>query len=251
MSRATEWVVRSRALRAARATVIPRGDRRARALCQARLLLEVARRVAEPVEAFPPGSRPTVQLGLYRQATYWVLVANRPEDAEVPPNLAAAWAGQDPEQLRRAAHDDSTFEALKRTLVDPAGPDPLDLSEEETVRARDFVRALVGDLDAPRRQVDRVLFQRWWRIGLVALLVVVAALGVRKLALGANQLAGKPMRLSSSWAGCSQDAGCAALLFHTEPELNPWVEFDMGAPRPSAASRSRTEATAAVSAPSP
>ena len=54
-------------------------------------------------------------------------------------------------------------------------------------------------------------------------------LGVRKLALGPNLLADKPFRLSSSWSGCSQDAGCQTLLFHTEAEQNPWVEFDLGA----------------------
>jgi len=231
LSRSTEWVVRSSALREARAAVIPRGDRRDRALCQARLLLEVARRVAEPVESFPPGARPTVRLGLYRQAVYWILVASRARDGEVPSTLADAWAGEDPERLRRAAHDDITLEALKRTLVDQTLPDPLDIPEEEATRARNFAQALLGDLDAPRRRVDRVLFQRWWRISLVALVVVFAFLGVRKLTQGPNLLAGKPMRLSSSWPGCTQDAGCQAVLFHTEHETNPWVEFDMGAPR--------------------
>ena len=83
-SHSTEWVVQKGALREARAAVIPRGDRRNRAVCQARLLLEVARRVAEPVEGFPPGSRATVRLGLYRQAAYWTLVASRHDDAEPP-----------------------------------------------------------------------------------------------------------------------------------------------------------------------
>ena len=39
------------------------------------------------------------------------------------------------------------------------------------------------------------------------------------------------MRVSSSWAGCTSDPPCTALLFHTDPELNPWVEFDLGAPK--------------------
>lgn len=229
LSRSTEWVVRSNALRDARAAVPSRGDQRDRALCQARLLLEVARRVAEPVEGFPPGSRSTVRLGLYRQAVYWVLVARRPADAEVPPDLAAAWASEDPESLRRAAHDDVSLEALKRLLVDQSRPDPLDVPEENASRARDFAQEMLGELDGPRRRVERTLFQRWWRISLLALLVVMAALGVRKLALGANLLADKPFRLSSSWPGCAQDAGCQSLLFHTEHEQNPWVEFDMGA----------------------
>src|SRR6188768_1814563 len=77
LSHSTEWVLRSRALRAARAEVIPRGDRRDHAIRQARLLLEVARRVAEPVERLPQGSRTAVRLGLTRDAVYWVLVGTR------------------------------------------------------------------------------------------------------------------------------------------------------------------------------
>jgi NedA-like, galactose-binding domain len=218
-------------MRDARAAVPARGDRRDRALCQARLLLEVARRVAEPVEGFPPGSRPSVRLGLYRQAIYWVLVASRSGEADVPASLTAAWEGEDRDRLRRAAHDDITLESLKRTLVDQALPDPLDVPEEDAARARDFAQALLGDLDAPRRRIDRVVVQRWWRLSLVALVVVIAALGVRKLTLGPNLLADKPVRLSSSWPGCAQDAGCQALLFHTEHETNPWAEFDMGTPK--------------------
>jgi hypothetical protein len=229
LSRSTEWVVQKSALRDARDAVIPRGDRRNRAVCQARLLLEVARRVAEPVEGFPPGSRPTVRLGLYRQAAYWTLVASRHDDAEPPSDLADAWSDADPERLRRAARDDVSLETLKHLLADASRPDSLDVPEQEADRARDFVQALLGEIDAPRRRVERTLAKRWSRLALVAALLVLAVLGVRKLALGPNLLADKPFRLSSSWSGCLQDAGCQSLLFHTEAEQNPWVEFDLGA----------------------
>ena len=228
LSRSTEWVVQRSALRDARAALISRGDRRSRALCQARLLLEVARRVAEPVESFPPGARPTVRLGLYRQAAYWTLAASRADDAEPPSDLADAWSDADPERLRRAAHDDVNVETLKHLLVEASRPDPLEVPEQDADRARDFAQALLDDLDAPRRRVEITLAKRWSRLVLVAGLLVLAVFGVRKLALGPNLLADKPFRLSSSWSGCSQDAGCQGLLFHTEAEQNPWVEFDLG-----------------------
>jgi hypothetical protein len=231
LSHSTEWVLRSRALRAARAEVIPRGDRRDHAIRQARLLLEVARRVAEPVERLPQGSRTAVRLGLIRDAVYWVLVGTRSGAGDQPTNLEAAWADADPERLRRVARDDIAFESLKRTLVEQPRPEPLDVAEEDVAAARAFAEGLLGELDGPRRRLDRTLFQRWWRLSLLALVLVLAGLGVRKLALGGNLLAGKPMRVSSSWVGCTQDAGCQSVLFHTEPESNPWVEFDMGAPK--------------------
>ena len=231
LARSTEWVVQRCALREARAAVIPPGDRRARALCQARLLLEVARRMADPGEGFPPGSRPTVRLGLYRQAAYWTLVASRPDDAEPASDVADAWSHADPERLRRAARDDVSLETLKQLLAEASRPDSLDVPEHEADRSRDFVQALLDEIDAPRRRVERTLAKRWSRLALCAGLLVLAVLGVRKLALGPNLLAGRPFRVSSSWSGCSQDPECPGLLFHTDAEDNPWVEFDLGAPK--------------------
>lgn len=229
LSRSKEWVLRSQALREARAAVPARGGQRDRSVLQARLLLEVARRVTEPVERFPPGARQPVRVGLYRQAAYWALVAGRPDDTDAPPDIGAAWASADPEHLRRAAQGDANQDAVKRVLVDRSEPDALDVADEDATRARDFAQTLLADLDAPKRRVERTLFQRWWRLSLVVLLLAIVAMGVRKLVLGPNMLSDKPMRVSSSWTGCAQDAGCQALLFHTEHEVNPWVEFDLGA----------------------
>ena len=231
LSRVSEWVLRRDALRDARAAVVPRGDRRDRALCQARLLLEVARRVAEPVEGFPPGSRAAVRLGLYREAAYWALAASRNDAGDAPATLAGAWAGEDPERLRRAGKDDAAVDWLRRTLADRGGPDPLDVTEEDADRALAFVESLIGELDAPRRRVAIVLAHRWLRIALVVLALLLISWGLYRLALGPNLLAGKPFHTSTTFYGCSADAQCQGLLFHTEAELNPWVEFDLGAPK--------------------
>jgi hypothetical protein len=48
------------------------------------------------------------------------------------------------------------------------------------------------------------------------------------VALGPDLAKGKPFRTSSSWAGCPGDEGCMMQLFHTDPENQPWVEFDLG-----------------------
>jgi len=231
LSRVSEWVLRRDALRTARAAVPARGDRRDRALCQARLLLEVARRVAEPVEGFPPGSRAAVRLGLYREAAFWALSASRPDGGDAPSTLAGAWADQDPERLRRAASDDAAVDWLRQTLTDRGGPDPLDVTEEDADRALAFVQALIGEMDAPRRRVAVVLGHRWLRIASVALVLLLIIWGFYRLALGSNLLAGRPFHTSSTFLGCSSDPQCQGLLFHTEAELNPWVEFDLGAPK--------------------
>jgi hypothetical protein len=189
----------------------------------------VAQRVAELDEGSPPGSRPAVRLGLYRQAAYWTLVAIRRDDAQPPPDVAHAWSGADPERLRRAARDDVSLETLKQLLADASRPDSLDVPEHEADRVGDFVQALLDQIDAPRRRVQRTLAKRWSRLALCAGLLVLAVLGVRRLVLEPNLLADRPFRLSSSWSGCSQDPECPGLLFHTDAEQDPWVEFDLGA----------------------
>ena len=221
---------RAAALREARAEVVNPEDGRARALLQARLLIEAGRRVVEPVEAFPPGSRPAVLLSLYRDAVYWALVAGRSTGGDAPADLKTLWAGMPPPKLLQTARDSVALEALKNTLVQ-SGPVSLDATDEDATRARALAESLVSDLDASRRRVERILGQRWSRIVLCGAAALLLGFGVRVLALGPNLAAGKPFRTSSSWSGCATDPPCADLLFHTDNESNPWVEFDLGAPK--------------------
>jgi hypothetical protein len=221
---------RAAALRQARADLASLGETRWRALRQARLLIETARRVAEPVEALPPGDRPAILLSLYRDAVYWALVCRRADGDETPRDLKTLWAETPVEDLLPAAGDRETLESVKDRLAEP-GPASLDVANEDAAQTRAFAEALVTGLDASRRRVDQALGQRWSRIALVAGAVLLLGYGARVLAIGPNLLANKPFRTSSSWAGCAADPPCTSLLFHTDNENNPWVEFDLGAPR--------------------
>jgi len=72
------------------------------------------------------------------------------------------------------------------------------------------------------------------RVGLVVATALVLVLGARVLMLGPNLAEGRPFRLSSTfsgWAACVANNGCMGLMFHTETESSPWIEFDLGAPR--------------------
>jgi hypothetical protein len=229
LARISEWMLRPTALREARA-VLAAGDAGAAAIRQAKLLAEVARRVADPVEPLPAGSRAAVLLALYREAVTWALVAGLPDGAGAR-DLAALWAEHPPEKLLAAGKDAATVEAARAALVDMPSPVPLEATDEQAKRARIVAEGLVWELDAPRRRVDRVLGQRWIRLILTSAVVVAAFLGVRKLALGPNLAANKPFRTSSSWSGCAADPPCRGLLFHTDSQTNPWVEFDLGAPK--------------------
>src|SRR5512138_2363585 len=92
---ATEWTFRTTAVREARAAVASLDEKRAQALRQARLVMDVASRVEHPAGRLPKGSRPAALVGLYHDAIYWALVARRPGNADAPADLATVWAAED------------------------------------------------------------------------------------------------------------------------------------------------------------
>lgn len=225
-----EWIFRSAALRDARAAIPSPKEDQGRAVQQARLLVEVGRRVAEPVEKLPVGSENAVLLSVYREAVYWGLTAARPGSAPAPADVAAAWAEAAPDRLHAVSPDPTALEAVKNAVLAPS-PGRLDVAADDVARVRGFAEALVADLDAPRARADRFLGQRWTRVALIAVALVLLVMGAKTLVLGPNLAADRPFRTSSSWSGCAGDAFCVGLLFCADPsDANPWIEFDLGKP---------------------
>lgn len=233
LPRIGEWFLRSAAMRDARAAA-DEPPARQRARMQAQLLAEVARRVVEPLDALPSGSFPAVQLALCRDATYWALLAMESDDGAAAhggpsPDLATLWARAPIERLELAAGGADAAEAVRSTLTDGAPPYALDTAQAAATLARTFTERLVADLDAPQRRIDRLWMQRWLRVGVLVAAVLGVVFGARAVTLGPNLIAGKTFRTSSGHPGCAQ--GCEGLLFHTENENSPWIEYDLGAPR--------------------
>jgi hypothetical protein len=217
---------RAAALRQERARVALSPGQSA-ALDQAKLLLEIARRVTRPVEALPQGARPAARLVLYRDVVYWALVAARPT-AEAPEDLRAAWFSY-PQDTLAALAPPNGLAIVERALLETRHT-ALDVTEEDAAAAGAYAEALVAELDAPRARIERIRGQRWARIFAAVVAVVLLGYGVRVLALGPNLAAGKPFRASTTWSGCSADPPCMALAFHTEPQVDPWAVLDLGRP---------------------
>jgi hypothetical protein len=207
MLKRLEWLFRRSALQEARAHLPPADSLEQRAFEQARLLREVTRRLAEQVDEVGGGSRPAVFLLLLQDLVYWALVSR----------------GNDGDRDRDA-------DVVRQALVGLEPPQNLEATDADVARVRGIAESLYEDLAAPRRRVDRVRRQRWVRLAATCVAVLAVVLVARVIARGPNLAAGKPMRTSSSWSGCSSDAGCIRQLFHTNSEDNPWVEFDLGAP---------------------
>jgi len=229
--RADEWFLRRQALAAARAQVPRRDQLAGRAFNQVRLLREITRQVGETAEEPPCGHRAAVLLGLYRELVYWALVAGERGEPGSNSDLAGLWRQVPRDRLLAAAGSEENLEAVHGVLeMSPTAS--LDTTDEDVDRVRAFADALHDQLAAPRRRVARVVAQRWLRLVGVAASVVTIVLVIRSLAAGPNLVKRENMHVSSRLPSCSVDPGCVDLLFHTDMENGPWVEFDLGAPKP-------------------
>jgi hypothetical protein len=225
-----EWFVRRQTLAEARARVPRRDEPAGRAFEQVRLLREVARQVAEPVELPTSGRPAAVLLSLHRDLVYWTLVARERSDGGALPDFAGLWQRAPRDRLVSAAGSPANLESVERLLVGAAQPPSLDTTDEDAALVRAFADALYDDLAAPRRRVVRVVAQRWIRLAAAAAVVVAAAVGIQTIIKGPSLHT--TMRVSSVLASCAPDPACAMLLFHTDQQQDPWVEFDLGAPKP-------------------
>ncbi len=179
----------------------------------------------------PPGSRGAVALSLHRDLIYWMLVAGG-HSPEGTPDLAALWQQAPRDKLLRAAGGEEKLASVQRLLIGLSPPASLDAGDEDVGHVQAFADALYGDLVAPRRRVARLVAWRWLRLAAAATAVVAVVLVVRTATMGPNLAAKAKMMVSSRLPECAGDPGCADLLFHTNQENGPWVEFDLGAPVP-------------------
>jgi hypothetical protein len=225
-----DWILRTRALREARARAGGSSEEYRRAVDQVKMLAEVARRVAEPVEALPRGSRPAVLLALYRDAVYWALVADqaRKAGAAGAPDLAALWAASDQTLLQKAAGEEARLNLLRGALLERPTGESLKATEDEVAAARLFVENLLWELDAPARTIERLQVQRWTRLTAIVVVLVGAVIGVRAALRGPNLVGARVFKTSTSLPECTAPNRCVDVFFHTQPQNEPWIDFDLG-----------------------
>ncbi|MEO8213151.1 MAG: discoidin domain-containing protein [Myxococcales bacterium] len=245
-----EWIFRRGALRRARAALIKRADTYDLAVNQARLLLEIARRVAEPVESLPAGARPAVLVSLYREAIFWALLAEQiaqgaaeaaeaagktgaPSGAE---DLGHLWSRLPADRVRTLAgvadQSDAAVDAVREVLLERPPVQSLSTTADEAARLRTFAEALLWELDAPHRAVEQLQVQRWTRLALVLVALGALVFGVRALVRGPDLAKPKVFKTSSTYNECTPPNHCGDLFFHTQPQDSPWIDFDLGAVKP-------------------
>lgn len=192
-------------------------------------MIEVARRVLEPVEPLPPGDRAAVALPLYRAAIGDLLAAFG-ASGWATDGAAAGGNGAPPAVVARAQPDPEVRQRVRTLLSSPASVDSP--TAQELVAVRRFAEVLVREATARPRQVDLILAQRWLRLVLVGAILGLVVIGARAWLRRPDLAKGKSFWTSSRSPVCPGAVlSCAGLMFHTNEELNPWVEIDLGSQR--------------------
>ncbi|HEX5100428.1 MAG TPA: discoidin domain-containing protein, partial [Polyangiaceae bacterium] len=241
LARLGEWFSRRRALGTALdlAGTPERREWRRRA----RLAFDHATRVHEPAEPFGLGASPVVASELYREACYWAIAASSDAVTSLPSREQLLGA-LDRTLVKRALESDEAVERFQASLARPwFGDYANDAPGEQALAAAELARgarALVEAAELPERKIETLRAQRLLRFA--APVVVLAALALFVPPIVSDWLdarhdlaAGKRWRTSSQWgAPCDPERGrCAGvtgtrILFHTNEESSPWVEFDLG-----------------------
>jgi hypothetical protein len=202
-----------------------------------RLAFEAGDQALGPSNALPSGHAAGLAVELYRQSAYWAVLALKPELGGTDA-LSAVWnaACQDAQVRSQVVCDQRLLLLLATNFTMIA-----ELSHEEQVEAAGRLRSCAAALLAMAR---RPVIEREWLRTRRALIVFCALLifgflltfALDMLRSKPDLAAGKPWRASSELVHCEPDlAQCGGavtkIFFHTKQELNPWVRYDLGAPR--------------------
>jgi hypothetical protein len=239
--RVLEWLLRTRGLTAARAALPPSSSPAHEFHRRARLAYELAERVLDPIEPLRAGSGAALAAELFGQSAYWALCAVDHGARAIPPSQV--WSSEIESEPARSLPDRESREAARQALVEASFVSLAELSEEQQLQralgARLLAAAALDRAEQPRRKVERLLWQRFLRIGVcVLVLLAVVAISVWRAGewrLGTDLAVGKSWRTSSTWGRCDPVAArCGGvrtrIFFHTNEDASPWIEYDLGAP---------------------
>jgi len=169
-------------------------------------------------------------LSLYREALFLLLANNMTGKKalamafETAPNAVLEEAAQHDPSLARVRHLLAIHAAV--SAGGPVTPDQREVAQmtRTTVRALLDRAASSRVLPLLRQRRSRVAFT----VGLLAIGLAVLVSTIASIVTPIDLAAGKPWRTSSTLSA----AYSAKILFHTNEEMNPWFEIDLGEIKP-------------------
>lgn len=219
---------------------------------RARLAGQVADRTLWPADPLSGGRGEAIACGLYREAVYWALLAQRERGAEgaqashsatgTSSELLALWDASDSALLSRAAGGAAAAQSLRAELAARSFVEFAELApgqqRELAQRSSAFCKSLLQPFDAWEIQLERA-----WTVRLIRFVSAVVALAlcvvlVREWRLWHDRR--QDLAPHATWTtsstypegGCKSPeqhcAGSPNYFFHTLNEQEPWIVFDLG-----------------------
>ncbi|MDP1822556.1 MAG: discoidin domain-containing protein [Archangium sp.] len=189
-------------------------------LARGRALLRYADAVLFTVDEPPDGGRLAATTLLLGAAVEELTAATDP-GFQTPCADHAFWAAVRAELSLDLSHWGALFSRAERSA----------LTRAAVLELRRTAWAGVRRLEVPEVAAQRASAIRWFKVlSVVTVVIAVVALAVslsREGPVEPGLLAGKPFRVSSK---LGRDSGNPRLLFHTESQLAPWVEYDLQQP---------------------
>jgi len=212
--------------------------REATLLKRARSALAAANHLLEAPERTGQGLAAAHASVLYLESLYWTLLSSRADLEEPEPE--DLWAAAEPLTGALRLSPEQVLDVKRLLAVRRPAMKLPELGEREQESAALLLRqAASGALDVrerPKRAVEALSLTSILRIGLTVLAVVGLVVGAVMLVPAKKNLAyGKQWTTSSKMYECNPEAGeCGGvptmIFFHTKDEVNPWVQYDLGAP---------------------
>ena len=226
-----EWFLRRRALAEAQRAVPELDGAQRERMLRARAALELADRTLDPVDELKAGRGTPLAGMLYREAIYWGLLAQ--DSAFTAANLESALSIVPRQLLLDVAGSETLLAELEAAAHKPSAQTWLEPHAEQQADARRlqrFAKALLRRFTDPELKVARLLLQRVFRSLLLLGVLVLAVAGIvlsSRSPLGPDLAANRPWKTSSV---LPNSGAPSAVLFHTQEEQDPWLEFDLGKP---------------------
>jgi len=214
---------------------------------RARLANEIAERLTLPSEPLH-ASTDAIVCHLFLQSIHWSLrgISARAHAQGLLPegDGLGPWDVVAPSALGNVPGGRETVDNVKRAVTTLTFVELAEMPALEAgtllLELRSVSSALLAELDLSKRIEQALWLQRLLRVGLVVVVLLVAAVAVLKMRDAAEKrrdlAAGKPWRASSAYSGgCHSPAQSCdegpEYFFHTQEEASPWIEFDLQAPQ--------------------
>jgi hypothetical protein len=190
-------------------------------LSQAKLFVEIARRVDRPFDVPPRGDPALVSAVLWQRAATWAIAAT--EDAGGGP-VSAETRGL----LERAAGGREPLSTVESQLLADLGPhSAMAPTAVAATTLASFTERLVDELERPARELRKRRTRRATSLMLAVVVAVLAVLLITWSTRPPNLVPSAVRTQSSQWSACGSGE-CGNALFSTNLERNPWVQYDFG-----------------------